>query len=81
MSNVVDFNKYKQNKEDDGKLWFASFALCLLCKSTWIAHHTADTPLNSLECPICFKQDSFASVLPDEYVDEILRLKHESKST
>lgn len=50
---------------------FNVFALCLECKKRWIGTVEVKASLFELECPECHKQNSFASIIPDEYVDGI----------
>lgn len=47
-------------------------ALCLKCQHRWVGTIMAGTKLNSLECPDCGTQDSFASFLPPDYTEEFL---------
>lgn len=47
---------------------FAALAMCMECQYKWIAHIPPSTSLFKLECPQCGEQDSFASVLPMEYI-------------
>lgn len=73
MSNVEDINKNKNhysvlamcvNQKFEGKL------LVDLCGYRWIGTVVAGTSLFKLQCPRCGEQDSFASFLPDEYMEE-----------
>ncbi len=49
---------------------FAALAICLSCQHRWVAGVPKNTSLFKLECPKCHVQDSFASVLPSEYLSE-----------
>lgn len=45
-------------------------ALCLECNHKWIGTVPARAKLFELECSQCETQNSFASFLPDEYLEE-----------
>lgn len=62
MSDVVDININKRI------YLFAALAMCLSCQYRWVAGVPKDTSLFKLECPSCHEQNSFASVLPSEYL-------------
>lgn len=50
--------------------YFNVIALCLLCRHKWIGMVEVETSLFTLQCPACGTQDSFASFLPDDYLEE-----------
>lgn len=50
---------------------FAVLAMCLDCENRWIGIVNHDTPLFELECGGCHHRNSFASVLPDEYLEPV----------
>lgn len=52
----------------EGEYLFAALAMCLSCQKRWVAGVPAETSLFKLECPACHVQDSFASILPSEYL-------------
>lgn len=60
------------NLEDfrTGEYLFAALALCMECKHRWVAGVPKETSLFGLECPTCKVQNSFASILPSEYLSE-----------
>lgn len=68
-SNVVSLGQKRQEKEESELSWFNASALCLACKTRWIATISEQTALFQLECPSCKCTESFASVLPQEYMD------------
>lgn len=47
---------------------FCALAMCMSCLHRWVAGIPAETSLFGLECPLCGEEDSFASVLPSEYL-------------
>jgi hypothetical protein len=49
---------------------FTALAMCLECQKRWVAGVPKETSLFRLECPECHKQNSFASILPSEYLSE-----------
>lgn len=51
--------------------WFNVMALCLNCHYKWIGSVEAKTSLFTLECPGCGADNSFASFLPDDYLDQL----------
>jgi hypothetical protein len=53
-----------------GVRMYAVAAMCLICNRRWLGKVTPTTSLFKLECPDCGAQDSFASMLPDEYLAE-----------
>jgi len=55
---------------DEYKTHYAIIILCLACRFRWFGTVAQNTSLFKLECPQCREQDSFASFLPDEYLDE-----------
>jgi hypothetical protein len=60
--NVIDIQSKAQH--------YVAFAMCLPCARRWIASVTALNSLFHLECPSCRAQDSFASLVPQEYLNE-----------
>lgn len=51
---------------------FNIMALCLSCSHRWIGLVVARTSLFQLECPRCGAQNSFATFIPDEYLEELV---------
>lgn len=49
---------------------FVAFAICLICQRRWIAAVNFNTPIFKLECPSCKSRESFASIVPSEYLKE-----------
>jgi len=47
-------------------------AVCVRCFHRWIGSVLARTSLFGLECPECHMQESFASFLPEGYMEEFL---------
>ncbi len=45
-------------------------AVCVRCWHRWLGSVMARTSLFGLECPECRQQESFATFLPDEYMQE-----------
>lgn len=74
---VFDIDDYRK-----GEYLFAALAICMsekwdafgvyqgMCGQRWIVGVTKETSLFKLECPSCHVQDSFASILPSEYLGE-----------
>jgi hypothetical protein len=56
---------------DDRRPYISWFALCLECKHRWIASVLIKTSIFKLECPECGAQNSFASVIPENLIQEI----------
>lgn len=74
MSNVISFEDLKrlrQNELDKNKKWVVAAVLCTDCTTRWIGNFTVDTPLFKLECPGCGGTESFASILPDDYLAKL----------
>lgn len=77
MSEIYDIEDYRE-----GEFLFAALAMCMnveyddiefdtsTCGYRWVAGVPKDTSLFKLECPRCGAQNSFASVLPSEYLSE-----------
>lgn len=63
------------NREGDAKILdfcandphFNVWALCLDCKQRWIGTVHYSTSLFTLVCPRCNRENSFASIIPDDY--------------
>lgn len=55
-----------------GAYLFTVLAMCCAhpCNFRWVAGVPKETSLFRLECPNCHAQDSFASILPGEYLHE-----------
>lgn len=64
MSNVIEMDPRANEPH------FVLAVLCVPCSHRWIGvtHHT--TSLFKLECPSCGAQESFASILPPEYLNQ-----------
>lgn len=73
MSNIHNIEDYRE-----GEFLFAALAMCVeqvageVCFHRWIAGVPKDTSLFRLECPGCGAQNSFASILPSEYLGEFI---------
>lgn len=65
---VINLN----DRRDDNKKYFTALALCLACNHRWIASVLSRTSLFKLQCPICMVQDSFASLLTDDYKTDFM---------
>lgn len=79
MSDVINLDDHRK------EYLFAALAICMsekfdvdalglsrpkgICGYRWIAGVPKDTSLFMLECPSCKCQDSFASILPSEYME------------
>jgi hypothetical protein len=50
---------------------FMLAAMCLACNKRWIALVIAKTSLFHLECPECHAENSFATFMPQAYLEEI----------
>jgi hypothetical protein len=61
MAEVIDITQNEPH--------FNVLAVCLNCLNKWIGTVHYKIGLFTLECPKCGEQDSFASVLPHEYID------------
>lgn len=73
---VIDINDFRE-----GEYLFAALAMCVaekyddvemdtrLCLHRWVAGVPKNTSLFKLECPECHAQDSFATILPSEYLE------------
>ena len=78
MSKIINLDDYRKDN------LFAVLALCLEasenesmdylepCFHRWVAGVPKKTSLFKLECPSCGAQNSFASILPSEYLDVFL---------
>ena len=72
MSEVINLDDYR------GDYLFAALAICLniehgvYCHHRWIAGVPKKTSLFMLECPQCKSMDSFASLIPWDYLDAFL---------
>lgn len=60
---LIDLENFKR---DD--FLFACLAMCMICSHKWIEGIEAQQSLFTLKCPICDEEDSFASILPQEYM-------------
>lgn len=69
-SKVADLDEKRREKQDSELSWFNAAAFCIHCRTRWIATISEKTALFNLECPSCKETDSFASVLPQEYMDK-----------
>lgn len=69
MSNVIDLDDYRTR---DG---FVAVAMCCTCMHKWIGFIEVRTSLFNLECPECGVQDSYAAILPSEYVEHFRTLE------
>lgn len=68
---VIDINDFRE-----GEYLFAALAMCVevkhdghMCLHRWVAGVPKNTSLFKLECPECHAQDSFATILPSEYME------------
>jgi transcription elongation factor Elf1 len=68
-NNVLDLT-WKFRKEDE---WFNAFALCMLCNHRWVATVEISVSIFKLQCPSCGGQESFGSIVPDEYMKAMTR--------
>lgn len=66
---------------DDKRPHYAVMAMCLQasCQHRWFATVLARTSLFKLECPKCGAQNSFASFLPQDYLEEHASEKKEEQ--
>ena len=62
MDNVINLDDYRKHSH------FSAMALCLECNKRWIAGVTEQNSLFTLECPKCHAQNSFGSIIPQEYM-------------
>lgn len=77
MTGPIDLDKKREEREDaKPKYIFTAMAICLAesdlgmpCFYRWIAGVEPMTSLFRLECPQCHAQDSFAAVVPSEYLE------------
>lgn len=65
MNEIIQLDDHRP----DNRKWFVAMALCLECLHKWVATVPEDVRLYSLECPKCKKKNSFASVLPEEFLN------------
>lgn len=56
---------------DDGP-YFNVLAMCLPCSHRWITTVERKISLFKLLCPECQATDSFATFIPDEFIDSFL---------
>lgn len=72
---LINLDDYRE-----GEYLFAALAMCMawrypyeeseeLCLNRWVAGVPKDTSLFRLQCPKCGGQNSFATVLPSEYME------------
>lgn len=62
IGKIIDINSLQPH--------WTLMAMCLSCKKTWVATVPAHTELFGLECPLCAEQNSFASFVPIDYLEE-----------
>lgn len=67
MDKVVSISELKQRREDR-EPHFNVWAMCLPCSHRWIGTVHYKTSLFSLLCPECGSEESFASIIPNEYL-------------
>lgn len=48
---------------------FVVLAMCILCLERWIATVYNETPLFKMECRHCGARESFASFIPEGYLE------------
>lgn len=72
-NNVIDLDDHR--KQD---LWIV-FALCLDCLHRWIGGVPIEVSLFQLECPECKGGTSFASIMPQEYQDDLKNLRERNE--
>lgn len=77
MREPIDLDDYRPTP-----YLFAALAICMsekwdglgeyqgICGHRWVAGIPKDTSLFKLECPSCHEQNSFASILPNEYLSD-----------
>lgn len=65
MTEVIDLEAHR----DKDAPHFSIIAFCLMCDRRWIGSVPARTSLFTLECPECGSTKSFASFLPDAYME------------
>lgn len=79
---VISIADVKEHMRDN-EPHFNVHAICLMCKHKWIGVVHYATSLFTLECSKCKACDSFASIIPDEYLvangvdDQSIRDKYE----
>ena len=61
--------KEAEEKRKDNEPHFNVWAMCLPCSHRWIGVVHFSTSLFKLECPSCGAQESFASIIPGEYLE------------
>lgn len=61
--------KEAADKRRDKEQHFNVLAICLPCSHRWIGVVHFETPLFKLECPSCGAQESFASIVPKEFLE------------
>lgn len=66
MDTPIDLEQARLDRQPH----FNWFALCLPCQRTWIATAAVSTSVFGLECPTCGQQKSFASAIPDGFLDQ-----------
>ena len=66
MSEVVSLEDYKTSKEPH----FSALVFCIGCGHKWIGTVPQSVNLFKLECSGCGTQNSFASILPTEYLNK-----------
>lgn len=67
-SDIVTIEELKDRRLDT-EPHFNIWALCLKCSKRWIGTVHYMTSLFTLECPECKSCDSFAAVIPGEYLE------------
>ena len=63
MADIITLNP------DAKKPHFAIMAMCLVCNHRWMGLVVPETSLFQLECPMCHLQKSFASFMPQSYLE------------
>jgi hypothetical protein len=54
----------------EGEFLFGVLAMCLHCNERWVDGAKKDQSLFKLDCPNCGERNSFASIVPAEYLKE-----------
>lgn len=68
MQNLRHINEMLEKRKDN-EPHFNVWAMCLPCSHRWIGVVHFETSLFSLECPSCGAQESFASIIPRDYLE------------
>ncbi len=67
MGDVIKFDRRTEPPKVGP--WFNVLAVCFGCLNRWIGTVEAKVALHRLECPTCGAFDSFASILPHDYLE------------